>query len=79
MADLERREPSAGIQRAKLDLLGTLNKGVVNRFGAASEVEAAARNYELAFRMQSAVPNLLELSGESQATRNLYGLDETDT
>lgn len=79
MADLQRREPTAEIQRAKLDLLGTLNKGVINRFGAVSEVEAAAPNYELAFRMQSAVPNLLDLSAESKATRDLYGLDETDT
>ena len=79
MADLERREPTAEIQRAKLDLLATLDKGVVNRFGATSEVEAAARNYELAFRMQSAVPKLMELSSESKATRDLYGLDEKDT
>src|SRR5947209_1418865 len=71
MADLERREPSPELQRSKLDLLGKLNKGVLNRFGAVSEVEAAARNYELAFRMQSAVPDLMNLSGESKATRDL--------
>ena len=79
MADLKPREPSMEIQRAKLDLLGNLNQGVLKRFGAVGEVEAAARNYELAFRMQSAVPDLLDLAGESKATRDLYGLDEPDT
>ncbi len=79
MADLKPREPSTEIQRAKLDLLGNLNQGVLKRFGAVGEVEAAARNYELAFRMQSAVPDLLNLSGESKTTRELYGLDDPDT
>jgi hypothetical protein len=51
----------------------------VNRFGAAGEVEAAVSNYELAFRMQSAVPKLMDLSGETKATRELYGLDHDDT
>src|SRR5262249_21383153 len=36
-------------------------------------------NYELAFRMQTAVPDLLNLSGESRATRALYGLDDPAT
>jgi hypothetical protein len=79
MADLDRREASAEEQRAKLDLLSDLNKGVLDRFKQSSEVEAAARNYELAFRMQAAVPDLVDLSAESQATRDLYGLSDPDT
>ncbi len=39
-------------------------------------LEAAIANYELAFRMQSAVPELMRLDGESAATRQLYGLDD---
>ena len=35
-------------------------------------------NYEMAFRMQSAVPEFLDLAGESAATRSLYGLDSPD-
>src|SRR5262249_43149927 len=45
------------------------------RFGGADEVESAIRNYETAFRMQAAVPELMDLKGESEATRRLYGLD----
>ncbi|MCA9208434.1 MAG: DUF1501 domain-containing protein, partial [Planctomycetales bacterium] len=43
-----------------------------------SHVEAAIRNYETAFRMQSAVPELVDLRDESEATRRLYGLDAAD-
>lgn len=42
------------------------------------QVEAAIRNYETAFRMQSTVPDLCDISGESQATQKLYGLDSPD-
>jgi len=36
-------------------------------------------NYELAFRMQMAVPDLMDLKGETEATRKLYGLDDPKT
>ena len=79
IADLEPREPSAELQQGKLGLLRKLNQGVLDRFGAMSELEAAISNYELAFRMQAEVPDLLDLAAESEATKKLYGLDETDT
>jgi hypothetical protein len=79
VADLNPREGKAELQRGKLDLIRRLDQGVLERFGAVSELEAAITNYELAFRMQSAVPELLDLSGESEATKKLYGLDEKDT
>jgi hypothetical protein len=43
---------------------------------ADAQVEAAVRNYETAYKMQSAVPELVDLNGESEATRELYGLDD---
>jgi hypothetical protein len=79
VADLEPREKTAEAQQAKLGLLRSLNEGVLERFGKVSEVEATIRNYELAFRMQTAVPDLVDLSSESEATRQLYGLGESDT
>ncbi|MBI4908679.1 MAG: DUF1501 domain-containing protein [Acidobacteria bacterium] len=79
VADLVPAEGGLEAQRPKLDLLGKLNKGVLDRFAGSSEVDAAIRNYEMAFRMQSAVPDLLDFSNESEATRKLYGLDEKIT
>lgn len=79
IADLEPREHDASIQRDKLALLAKLNRGVLDRFGQVSEIEATISNYELAFRMQAAVPGLLELSGESEVTKKMYGLDDPIT
>lgn len=78
VADLEPHEASS-LQQAKLGLLSKLNQGVVERLGRTSEVEATIANYELAFRMQSEVPELLDLSGENETTKKLYGLDHPDT
>ena len=50
---------------------------VLDRRGDGTDpaIEAALANYELAFRMQAAVPDLADLAGETQATRDLYGVD----
>jgi uncharacterized protein (DUF1501 family) len=42
------------------------------------EIEAAIRNYETAFRMQSTVPEVADVSGEPAYVRELYGLDSAD-
>ncbi len=76
VADLQPPPEQAPAQREKLSLLARLNKGVVERFGQVSELEATIQNYELAFRMQSAVPDLLDISNESAATKELYGLND---
>ena len=79
IADIQPREPSPEVQKGKLQLLRKLNHGVLERFGAINELEATIANYELAFRMQAEVPQLLDLSGESKATSRLYGLDDPTT
>jgi hypothetical protein len=80
----QRKEPVANIrplesrpelQRSKLDLLKSLDAEAQNRLGPVDALESAIANYEMAFRMQAAVPGLTDLSNESAATRNLYGLD----
>ncbi|MGB8170768.1 MAG: DUF1501 domain-containing protein [Chthoniobacteraceae bacterium] len=53
-------------------------KGMDDRFlrtAADPQVEAAIHNYETAYRMQTAVPDICDISGESEATKKLYGLD----
>ncbi len=61
------------VQRAGLDALRDLNQG---RYQEVHDPEIASRiaNYELANRMQTAAPELVDLSGESQATLDLYGI-----
>jgi len=42
------------------------------------QVEAAIRNYETAYRMQAAVPEVCDLNGETEATQQMYGLNSPD-
>ena len=63
-------------QRAMLDLLKQMND--LDTEGD-SEMEARAQTYELAYRMQTAAPEAIEISRESVATRQLYGLDRKQT
>lgn len=79
VADLRPSEASPELQQNKLALLRQLDQGAAQRAGHDDRVEAAIRNYELAFRMQTAVPDLMDLKGESEATKKLYGLDDKST
>ncbi len=76
VANVARREPTAAAQRRKLDLVHKLDQ-LGNPGHVPDEVEAAIANAETAFRMQTAVPGLTDISGESKATRTLYGLDSS--
>lgn len=70
---------SSGIQQGKLSLLGSLNQSFADVYPQQTELDARIRSYELAFRMQAAAPEAVELSGETQSTRELYGMDQNDT
>ncbi|HZW31092.1 MAG TPA: DUF1501 domain-containing protein [Isosphaeraceae bacterium] len=76
IANITPSEATPELQRRKLELLRSLDQGVLGRMGRHDGVEAAIANYELAFRMQAAVPELMSLDGESALTRQLYGLDD---
>jgi hypothetical protein len=79
VADLDRREPTLELQRKKLDLMRTLDRAGLARTGPDDKLESAIANYELAFRMQTAVPDLMNLADETPATQSLYGLDDPAT
>ena len=66
-------------QRARLDALAKLNEIDMQKFPANSELAARISSYELAYRMQGCAPGAVDLTGESDETRKLYGLDEAIT
>ncbi len=68
-------EAKPALQRNKLKLIRNLDEGFLARIGPDDPVESAILNYELAFRMQSAVPELMSLSNETEATKTTYGFD----
>ena len=64
-------------QRRILDLTQWLNRQHTQaRAGDTGDLDARIASYELAFRMQAAVPDAVDLAKESQATRDLYGVDD---
>ena len=66
------------IQRAKLDALLAEDRAFLLRQNGEDAIGSAIANTELAYRMQSLVPDVLDLAKESEATHRLYGLDSTD-
>ncbi len=62
-------------QRKKLDLLRSFDSELLSREGGHDEIESAIANYETAFKMQMAVPQLCDLSDESAKTMDAYGLN----
>ena len=66
-------------QRKNLDLLAELNRRHLSARGGRGELEARISSYELAYRMQTEVPGVLDLAGESQSTLDDYGIGAADT
>jgi hypothetical protein len=75
--------PPAGItrdhQRANLDLLAKLNQSHAAQHPGHDELAARMENYELAFRMQAQVPDLLDLSKEDARLKESYGIGKEPT
>ncbi len=66
-------------QRSKLDFLAELNRSFAADKPEDTELEARANSYELAYRMQSAAPEAIDFSKESDLTKKLYGLEDPIT
>ncbi len=75
LANVRPLETSPHLQSRKLALLRRLDRGVVDRMGKVDQLESAIANYEMAFRMQATVPELVDIRNESEATKKLYGFD----
>jgi len=79
IADLANARRSAARQRDDLDALRELDRVHAARREADARLDARIASFELAFRMQARAPEAFDLSGESPATRKLYGLDDPVT
>src|SRR5207244_4264160 len=66
-------------QRALLDQLNTWNARHAEKRPGDSRLEARIANYELAFRMQTAAPELIKINDEPRHVRELYGIDQEPT
>jgi hypothetical protein len=66
-------------QRAELDLVQSFNRARLSRDGHNPDVEGVIESFELAFKMQSEMPALFDLTKESEATKKLYGIGGRST
>jgi hypothetical protein len=80
IVDLHRpAQVTEAAQRKELDLLRWLNEKHAAERTNTSDLDARIASFELAFRMQAKAPELVDVSGESEATKKLYGLDDEMT
>lgn len=70
---------SAQDQRTELDILNQLNRSHLANRANQSALEARIASYELAFRMQTAAPEIVDIGSEPESVRKLYGLDNDQT
>ena len=73
----KRLEP--GLQRRQLELIQSLNKQHLRETAVDRRIEGLIASYELAFRMQSTMPRIMNLSDESKTTLDLYGVGSEPT
>jgi hypothetical protein len=76
VSNIGRTEKTAELQQRKLALLKRLDGRVLERYGKADKLESAIANYELAARMQTAVPELMDVTSETKETIQAYGLED---
>ena len=75
VANIRRKEKTDKLQRNKLNLLNQLDTASLESYEHDDQIESAIANHELAYRMQSTVPDLASLQGETEKTREMYGLN----
>jgi hypothetical protein len=66
-------------QRRELDFIQGMNQKKLQNDPADQEIEGVIRSYEMAYRMQSELPKVLDIKSESEQTKELYGLDRKET
>ncbi len=74
LGNIENTQLPAALQRKQLDLVQSLNRDLAQRQPLNSQIDGVIESYELAFRMQSAVPRVLDISDETLATQKQYGI-----
>ncbi|WP_337175245.1 DUF1501 domain-containing protein [Paludisphaera sp.] len=69
-----RAQAASALQRRQIDLVQSMNRDLAATPGAPDELDGVIASYELAFRMQGKVPELLDISSEPQSVLDAYGV-----
>ncbi len=73
MENIRNSQLNPKLQREQIDLVQAMTRDLLSGAGANPEVEGVIESYELAFRMQTEVPRVMDISQESPETLKLYG------
>ncbi|MGB1745781.1 MAG: DUF1501 domain-containing protein, partial [Limisphaerales bacterium] len=79
LRNLGNQNMSGKLQRRQLDFVQSLNRDLLDRKKQSSQIEGVIESYELAFRMQSAVPELMDANDENESTLEQYGINNRAT
>lgn len=75
IANIKRLEATVQAQRDKLNLINQLDQIATSQFGEHDSLESAIKNYELAYKMQMAVPDVMSVSDEPAYIKRMYGME----
>lgn len=79
ISNLQNDRLSPSLQSSQLELIQSLNRNHLESATADKQIEGLISNYELAYRMQSTMPQVRDLSSETKETLDLYGIDADPT
>jgi hypothetical protein len=79
IADIHNKFLTSAQQRRQLDLIQQMNRDMLRKTGPNEQLDGVIESYELGFRMQSAVPKLMDISDEKPETLAMYGADSGPT
>jgi hypothetical protein len=77
--NLRNTAPTQNVQRERINFIQSLNNRLLGEIKGDANMEGMIQNLELAFRMQTTTPQIVDISNETEATRQLYGVGGKDT
>ena len=79
MSDIRNRHLSQSRQRSQIDLIQEMNRDLLEQHPGNAELDGVIQSFELAYRMQSSVPTVLDLEAENRGTIERYGINNDVT
>ena len=79
IGNLANSQLTSELQRKQIDLVQEMNRELLEQQQRSPELEGIIESYELAFRMQTAIPDVMDLTNETADTLTAYGIDQKST
>ena len=79
IADIRNRHLTFGRQRSQIDLIQEMNRDLLDKHPGNPELDGVIQSFELAYRMQTSVPAVLDLKAEKSSTLERYGINHEAT